>query len=104
MFEFILIRLPHQGERGEAGPPGPAGFAGPPVSKFYNSVHAIFLTLTQKLLKNYLAFSSQPPIHSRVLMDSLVLRERLEIMVLREILVLPDLLDPLVLQDLRFTQ
>lgn len=37
-------------------------------------------------------------------MDSLVLRESLEIMVLREILVLPDLLDPLVLQGLRFTQ
>lgn len=34
--------------------------------------------------------------------DSLVLRERLEIMVLREMLVSPDLLDPLVLLDLRF--
>lgn len=35
-------------------------------------------------------------------MDSLVLRERLEIMVLREILVPLALLDPLVPLDLRF--
>lgn len=38
---------------------------------------------------------------SRVLMDSLVLRERLETMVLREMLVPPELLDPLVPLDLR---
>lgn len=38
----------------------------------------------------------------RVLMDSLVLRERLEITVQREIPDPPDLLDPLVPLDLRF--
>ena len=41
------------------------------------------------------------PLHHRVVMDSLVLRERLEIMVLREMLVPPALLDPLVPLDPR---
>lgn len=45
---------------------------------------------------------SLSPFHHRVLMDSLVLRERLETMVLREILVPLALLDPLVPLDLRF--
>lgn len=40
----------------------------------------------------------------RVLMDSLVLRERLEKMVLREMLVSPDPLDPLVRLDLRLVK
>lgn len=43
-------------------------------------------------------------LHYRVLMDSLVLRERLEKMVLREMLVSQDLLDPLVLLDLRLVK
>lgn len=99
----LIASAVSQGERGEAGPPGPAGFAGPPVR------HCFKTAPPKKVLKQqrkiiFFKTSLLQLCRDRVLMDSLVPRERLEITVQREMLDPPDLLDPLVPLDLRFVR